>query len=87
MGIYIAIAGVAFLAYTNRDQLKKFIPKKKAMVLPSVVSSTSPDIHEAVDAVRVLQSFFDPETAARISEAAGAQLFNVGGANDTSNQK
>lgn len=87
VGIYIAIAGVAFLAYTNRDQLKKFIPKKRAAVLTSVVSSTSPDIHEAVDAVRVLQSFFDPETAARISEAAGARLFNVGGSNDVPSQK
>lgn len=79
MGIYIAIAGVTFLAWSNRDQIKSFLARKQAVL--SVPSRTSPDIHDAVDAVRALQAYFaaDPETAGTIAKASGLKLFHVEG--------
>jgi hypothetical protein len=79
VGLYITLGGVAFLLWSNRDQLTSLFKRSNAVL--SVPSRTSPDIHDAVDAVRTLQSYFesDPEASATISKAAGLKLFHVEG--------
>lgn len=81
IGQIIMVGGVAYLLYSNRGAIVSLM-KKRPAVLTGTVERTAPDIHDAVDAVRVLQSFLPPETAAEIAKTAGATIFTVGGPND-----